>query len=254
MAAVETKSMNADNPRIALGRWRGRYALVAGMLVVTVVAQAVPPDDAWERMLPVLFQGLTLLFIFWTSEVRRRTMIGVAAFVLVALITAAGATSTANATQRWAPQGVGALMALAGPVVIIRFMQRQGRITVQSLWGALSIYLLAGLFFAYAYGIVGAVSGHYFFVENPPHEQLGVDYIYFSFVTLTTVGYGDLTAAQSFGKMLAVSEALMGQLYLVGVVALLAANIGHTFTGGLRGSLSEREESPPENDGRDDDT
>jgi len=52
--------------------------------------------------------------------------------------------------------------------------------------------------------------------------------VYFSFVTLATVGYGDYTAASDLGRMLAVSEALMGQLYLVSVVALLVANMGRT--------------------------
>jgi hypothetical protein len=219
--------------------------LVVVMLVVTVVVQAVPPDNAWERMLPVLFQGLTLLFIFWTSDVRRRTMVGVCLFVVVSLIVGGTATGTANGAERWLPQGVGAIMALAGPVVIVRFIQRQGRITLQSLWGALSIYLLAGLFFAYMFAIVAAASSHNFFAQNPSRGELSIDYIYFSFVTLTTVGYGDLTAAQSFGKMLAVSEALMGQLYLVGVVALVASNIGMTFSGKLRATIGDKDAHAP---------
>jgi len=50
--------------------------------------------------------------------------------------------------------------------------------------------------------------------------------LYFSFVTQTTVGYGDLTAAGGFGRALAVLEALIGQLYLVTVIALLVSNLG----------------------------
>jgi hypothetical protein len=53
-----------------------------------------------------------------------------------------------------------------------------------------------------------------------------VDYLYFSYVTLTTVGYGDLTARGDAGRMLAVCEALLGQLYLVTVLALLVGNVG----------------------------
>ena len=53
-----------------------------------------------------------------------------------------------------------------------------------------------------------------------------VDFIYFSFTTLTTTGYGDFTAGTSLGRMLAISEALVGQIYLVSVVALLVANLG----------------------------
>jgi len=52
------------------------------------------------------------------------------------------------------------------------------------------------------------------------------DFLYYSFVTLTTVGYGDVTAATNLGRMLSVIEALVGQLYLVIVVALIVSNIG----------------------------
>ena len=57
---------------------------------------------------------------------------------------------------------------------------------------------------------------------------MAVDYVYFSFVTLTTVGYGDLTARQDVGRMCSILEALFGQLYLVSVVALLVANMGRS--------------------------
>ncbi|MEP6622954.1 MAG: potassium channel family protein, partial [Acidimicrobiia bacterium] len=58
------------------------------------------------------------------------------------------------------------------------------------------------------------------------HSRAAVDFVYFSFTTLTTTGYGDLTSRLDLGRMLAISEALLGQLYLVSVVALLVANLG----------------------------
>jgi len=96
-----------------------------------------------------------------------------------------------------------------------------------TILGALCIYLLLGLFFAYLYSAVGAVAGP-FFAQQP--EAAIVDYLYFSYTSLTTVGYGDLSAAEDLGRMLAVSEALTGQLYLVTVVALLVGNIGRDRT------------------------
>ncbi len=66
--------------------------------------------------------------------------------------------------------------------------------------------------------------------------------MYYSFVTLSTLGYGDLTARTDLGRMLSVSEALLGQLYLVSVVALLVANLGRS-----RPSIESEEDggSPP---------
>jgi hypothetical protein len=49
--------------------------------------------------------------------------------------------------------------------------------------------------------------------------------LYFSYVTLATLGYGDYTAASNLGHMLAVAEALIGQIYLVTVVALLVSRL-----------------------------
>ena len=53
-----------------------------------------------------------------------------------------------------------------------------------------------------------------------------IDYIYFSFVTMTTLGYGDYTSAPNVGRMLAVMEAIFGQLYLITVVSLVVQNLG----------------------------
>jgi hypothetical protein len=98
--------------------------------------------------------------------------------------------------------------------------------------GALAIYLLIGLTYAYLYPIISAATNQPFFVQTTTPNA--VDYVYFSYVTLTTVGFGDFTAATSVGRMVAVSEALTGQLYLVSAVALLVGNIGRTLVRGDR--------------------
>ena len=69
-----------------------------------------------------------------------------------------------------------------------------------------------------------------FFVQTS-HASTA-DYLYFSFVTITTVGYGDFTAAEGLGRALASLEALLGQVYLVTVVA--------TIVGGINRARSER--------------
>src|SRR5262249_58580232 len=86
----------------------------------------------------------------------------------------------------------------------------------------------AGLFFALAYGTSAVLDHGRFFAQQ--HGGSGVDFVYFSFVTLTTTGYGDLTAGTDAGRMTAILEALFGQLYLVSIVALLVANMGRART------------------------
>jgi len=63
-----------------------------------------------------------------------------------------------------------------------------------------------------------------FAASHSTTASTAADYVYFSFVTLATLGYGDLVPRTTLGRMLAVTEALVGQLYLVTVVALLVSN------------------------------
>ena len=97
-------------------------------------------------------------------------------------------------------------------------------ITVRLVLGALSIYLLLGLAYAYLFPLVATLSDDPFFVQTTTPNAS--DYIYFSYTTLATIGYGDYTAATSLGRMVSVSEGLVGQLYLVSAVALLVGNVG----------------------------
>jgi hypothetical protein len=91
------------------------------------------------------------------------------------------------------------------------------------MFGVLCLYLLIGLMFAVAYGAIDEVSDTSFFTNGSTQRD---DYLYFSFTTLSTVGYGDLTAATNLGRSLAITEALVGQLYLVTVVAVIVSNLG----------------------------
>jgi hypothetical protein len=105
----------------------------------------------------------------------------------------------------------------------VRQARAAGAITVRTMFGVLCVYLLIGMSFAFAYGLISAVDDGTFFAQIRGGDQS--DFLYFSFVTMTTTGFGDLTAADSLGRALAVTEALTGQIYLVTVVALIVSNL-----------------------------
>jgi voltage-gated potassium channel Kch len=105
------------------------------------------------------------------------------------------------------------------PVAIAASIWRRRLVDIQTILGAISIYVFIGMFFAFVYQAVGVIGSEPFFAQQKTATI--ADYLYFSFVTLTTTGYGDLTAAGGLGRALAVSEALFGQVYLVTVIALL---------------------------------
>ena len=119
---------------------------------------------------------------------------------------------------------VSGLLVLAIVVVVGRGVLRQGVVNEQSVIGAICIYLLLGMLFVFIYSVVAVLGSGPFFVQGT--DGTPALRMYFSFVTLTTVGYGDFTAKTNVGHTLSVTEALLGQLYLVTVVALLVSKIG----------------------------
>ena len=109
-------------------------------------------------------------------------------------------------------------------VVLAPSIVDQGEINAQSITGAICIYLLLGIIFIFIYGAVAALGDGTFFAQGTDGTR--ALRLYFSYVTLATLGYGDYTPAGNFGHALAIVEALFGQLYLVTVVALLVARLG----------------------------
>jgi voltage-gated potassium channel len=110
---------------------------------------------------------------------------------------------------------VGLLVSATLPVTLRRIL-RQKRVTLETILGALCTYVLLGLLFAFAYLAVNDLSGP-FFSQSGPHTQS--EYLYFSFVTLTTLGFGDLSPDVGLPQGLTVLEALSGQIFLVTMVA-----------------------------------
>src|SRR5215218_303171 len=104
------------------------------------------------------------------------------------------------------------------PVTISRVLRHQ-RVTHETVFGALCAYVLIGLLFAFLYLAVNEFRPGPFFTQPGPHEQS--EYLYFSFVALTTLGFGDLSPSVGLPQALTVFEALLGQVFLVTMVARL---------------------------------
>jgi hypothetical protein len=90
--------------------------------------------------------------------------------------------------------------------------------------GALDAYIELGFFFTFLYSAVDRLSAEPFF--NQVADPALFDYAYFSFVTMTSLGYGDLTPALAVGKGLVIGEVLLGSIFLVVLVARLVGTLG----------------------------
>lgn len=98
------------------------------------------------------------------------------------------------------------------------------RITLNTVAATLTAFLLIGMAFAALYRMAALLEDGPFF--NQTDEATLSDTTYFSYVTLTTLGYGDLSPASSIGRGMATLEAVMGQVYLVTAVALTVSRLG----------------------------
>jgi hypothetical protein len=198
--------------------------LVLILLTIVVFAGATGPVG---KVVSVALSGGTLLYVLHTAGARRRVFRISAVVVTVAVLSAAVALLLADTVANTTAGLVGLLLAVVAPIVILRRIVLSPTITFRLVLGALAIYLLLGMAYAYLFPLIGTFTGLPFFVQTARPDAS--DYVYFSYTTLATLGYGDYTAASSLGRMIAVSEALIGQLYLVSAVALLVGNIGRTI-------------------------
>jgi hypothetical protein len=219
--AVDT---TAQESKDATGR-RERYGELLGAVLLSFLFQGIAKPGAWEQIVITVLLATTLVLAFRAAGARPvvlRVVTVTAILIVVFSVVQSIAGNYDNAASRIANL---LLVLLAPPAIVVgvvRSLRRRQRVTIEAVFGVLALYILFGMFFAFTYGTVGRISGH-FFAQN---EQVTVARcLYFSFTTLTTVGYGDLTASTSLGHTLSVSEALFGQIYLVTIVAVLVSNL-----------------------------
>ena len=202
-----------------------RYGALLLLIVVTIVASVVLRANAAEQLVAIALVGLMLVFALHTSQAPRSLRLAAFAVVPVLVVATAVAQATSDAGEIRA--GIAVAVTLVLIIVLVAIVRRLGThltISWNTILGALCIYLLFGMVFGSAYSVAGHLQDGELFVQQQGFDT--VDTIYFSLVTLTTVGYGDLTMRSDVNRIIAAIEALFGQIYLVTMVALLVGNLG----------------------------
>ena len=219
--------MGADTDRKARARARlrdaHRYGVVLVLVLILFVFADVTSTAPWTGAVIVLLQAVTLAVALSTSP-REDVRIGVTAVLVGAAIAAFLQFDLHHGRGLTAAIALfSASLTIATVAVVAYGVTRQEEVNTASVCGAVAIYLLIGMMFVFAYGAMQAFDPP-FFVQGVAGTRSLL--LYFSFITMTTVGYGDYTAASQIGKTFAVIEALTGQLYLVTVVAVLVSGFG----------------------------
>jgi hypothetical protein len=215
-----------------------RFGAALGFIVLTIFASSFASDAGWIRVIALLCEGAALLFILRTSDVHPGWLLWARIVLIVSVGVAILAITLGSGETPVISTGlVGAFMAIGAPIAIIRRLSHEKVVNLQVLAGALCLYLLIGLFFTFVYSIIDVAGTQPLFAQQPTASSANITY--FSFVTLTTTGYGDLTLRGDGPRMLAITEALLGQLYLVSAVALVVSRFGLERTARRRDSDSD---------------
>jgi ion channel len=204
--------------RIGAGNRSGVLLLI---LVFTYLLSAFTNGALVSTFQVLLFLAVVLIALrngqLGPRAVRITTAVVLAGSVLAAVLVLTDTNGPgAGVANVWT-----ALILLLAAVLIVRRVLARPEITLQSIYGAISAYLVLGLMFAAFYAAMYRFGGNTFFASHQPGDTR--TFQYFSFVTLTTTGYGDFTAAGSGGRAVAVLEAITGQVFLATLVARLVA-------------------------------
>ena len=209
--------------RIVRRRASHSHGTVLLLIVATFFFAATASDASWTSSVLVLLESLTLVAALWTSGLAKLDSPLSLGFLLIALgLAVANLLATSNGLTGAVSIVSGGLVLGIAFVIAVSVMSER-EVNGQSVIGAICIYLLLGLMFLFLYGAVAVLGSGPFFAQGMDGSR--ALRLYFSYVTLATLGYGDYTPRTSLGHTMAVVEALLGQLYLVTVVALLVARM-----------------------------
>jgi len=203
------------------------YGWVLGMVLLIVVLTIALPNSEVSRFILVVTEAATLLVAVWTSQARPRTvrLVTTAAYESIGLSLVAtvipGDASIALRVITVVLIGVLPFILVAGVIETIR---ARG-VAINAVAGVLTLYLLLGLLFGAVYLLVNEIGSMPFFAGHTESVRSG-DFMYFSFTTQTTVGFGDFVPGTDVGRALAACQAVVGQMYLVTVVAVVISQLG----------------------------
>jgi hypothetical protein len=195
------------------------YASLLALLLANFLLLEVLDDARWGAVGSTLLAAVALVVAISDPQTghrvtRRHTLLIGGCVALAPLVLLINSASLVGLTYLLP---VALLVTATLPITLQRIL-RQKQVTYETVLGALCTYVLLGLLFAFAYLAVNDLAGP-FFTQTGAHRQS--EYLYFSFVTLTTLGFGDLSPHVGLPQALTVFEALAGQVFLVTMVARL---------------------------------
>ena len=227
--ATERAGMEMASRRIRTGeRWRRRaervsdaFGLVLLLVLVTYVLTSLLDNRSWAAVLLTLATSATSVVALSSSHARPRFVrLAVSLSALAVVLAAIGAVADERTWLNLASVIQVSLLVVAMAAVLRRVVTAP-EVGFRTILGALSVYAVLGILFTFVYGTLERIQEGPFFEGVADPE--GSDFIFFSYTTLTTTGYGNLVPGGQPGQMVAGLEMMAGQIFLVTLVAGLVS-------------------------------
>lgn len=197
------------------------FGLVLLLVLATYVLASLLDNSGWPAVVELSVGAVTAVVALYSAGTRIPLVrLG---RLLAALAVLLAAIAAVSGTRGWlsAASLIEVGLLLAATIAILHRVVTASEVDTRTILGALSVYLILGLLFTFVFVTVERLQGGSFFGEVADPQNS--DFIFFSFTTLTTTGYGDLIPAGQPGRMLAGLEMMIGQIFLVTLVARLVS-------------------------------
>jgi len=209
-------------------RWVGRaerardaFGLVLLLVLITYTLASLVENHGWSSVLLTTATSATSVVALVSAHAQRRFVRGAMLLaVLTVVLAAIGAASDDRTWLNFATVIQVSLLAVAMGAVLRRVVTAP-EVGSRTILGALSVYAVLGILFTFLYGVIDRVQGGPFF-EAHPHPTSS-DFLFFSYTTLTTTGYGNLVPGGQPGRLISGFEMMAGQIFLVTLVAGLVS-------------------------------
>jgi len=210
-----------------------KYGIAMIGLTATFIMLGLVPQGRVLRLVVALVLTATLYFTIQTSGAKRLYLRIVSVAIVIAWITVLIEVIVTPDRRPIVSYTIIGLLSLAAPVFVLQRLLGHAIVTMQTLVGAVVVYVLLGLSFTFLLSAGELLQGQRFLVRD---VHSSTDFLYLSFITLTTVGYGDVTPGTNLAREVVIVEAVLAQLFLATVIARFAS----LFTG--RGQIKTQEE------------
>lgn len=197
------------------------FGLVLVLTLVTYVLASLLSNRGWSAVVLTIATSVTSVVALVSSHARTR-LIRLALWLsaLTVLLAAIAAIADEHTWLNLASAIQITLLTVAMGMVLVRVVTT-AEVGSRTILGAISVYTVLGLLFTFLFGTIDRIQATPFF-EGVPHPA-GSDFLFFSYTTLTTTGYGNLVPGGQPGRMLVGLEMMIGQIFLVTLVAGLVS-------------------------------